>query len=187
MGNIEAGNFGEQLVRSELQKINGNIISGFIRSKNICYYDRNFQIDFLLFVPKIGLVVLEVKNWKGTIKATSGEKWTRELNDNTKEEFNNASLQSLRTSGLLLQILEGGKINKWPIRPVVVFVHKNSTILTSQKNVPQTEIIYITRIAEWLEQNSSDEIFYKFSQAEFNKVTSIISQYTQDYVEVTRK
>ena len=143
---------------------------------------KNFQIDFLLFVPKIGLVILEVKNWKGTVKATADDKWRQEVYS-VNNEFNNASLQVLRTSGLLLQILEKGKINKWPIRPVVVFANNNAKILRSNKSEPQTDIIIKTMIASWIEKNSTSEISYNFTQDEFSKVKDVICQYTTEYIE----
>lgn len=101
----EIGNLGEEMLRDELQKLQGKQTAGFIRTKNIIYFGKNFQIDFLIFVPKIGLVVAEVKNWKGTVKATSQDKWIQEVYT-SKNEFGNASQQVLRTSGLVLQILE---------------------------------------------------------------------------------
>lgn len=182
MSFADAGNFGEETVRGELRKLKGSLISGFIRSSNIFYYGKNFQIDFLLFVPKIGLVILEVKNWKGTVKATANEKWIQEASG-IEKEFGNASLQVLRTSGLLLQILEKGKTNKWPIRPIVVFANTNAKILKSTKSEPQTDIILKTMIASWIEENSTDEITYKFTQDEFYKVKDVICQYTAEYIE----
>ncbi|QNH02990.1 nuclease-related domain-containing protein [Pseudomonas sediminis] len=181
----DAGNAGEESVREVLREIKGTLISGFIRSKNICYYNKNFQIDFLLFTPKIGLVILEVKNWKGTVKAVGGERWVQEV-AGYKNEFGNASLQSLRTSGMLLQILEKGRVNKWPIRPLVVFAHDNAKILKANgKHAPQTDIILKSMIPKWITENSSDEIMYKFTSTEFEAVKSVISQYTSEYVENT--
>jgi hypothetical protein len=179
----DAGNAGEEAVREVLRTLKGSLISGFIRSKNICYYNRNFQIDFLLFVPKIGLVILEIKNWKGTVKATSNDKWIQEV-PTLRNEFGNASLQSLRTCGMLLHILEKGKINKWPIRPVVVFANERARILKANgKLAPQTDIILKSMIPKWITENSSEEINYKFSAAEFEAVKTVICQYTQEYVE----
>jgi len=182
MSTVDAGNTGEEAVREELQKIKGSLISGFIRTKNINYHGKNFQIDFLLFAPKVGLVVLEVKNWKGTIKATSNEKWIQE-HSGYKNEYGNASLQSLRTSGLLLQILEKGRINKYPIRPVVVFANNNAKILKSNKQQPQTDIILKIGIASWLESNATEEIFYNFTKDEFERVKKTICEYTIEYIE----
>jgi hypothetical protein len=73
------GNIGEEAVRDVLRTIKGTLVSGFIRSNNIVYYGKNFQLDFIVFVPKIGLVVIEVKKWKGTVKATSNDKWSQEV------------------------------------------------------------------------------------------------------------
>lgn len=179
----EIGNRGEEAVRDILKTLQGSLIAGFIRSKNICYYGRNFQIDFLVFVPKIGLVIVEVKNWRGTIKATSKDQWTQEFKNNT-HEYGNASLQALRTAGMLLQILEKGGLNKYPIRPVVVFAHDDATILRANKAhlAPQTDIIRKSMLENWLQENSSSEINYRFSQNDFDAVKNIIIQYTQEYV-----
>lgn len=178
----DPGDVGEVSVRSELKKLKGSLICGFIRSRNICYYGQNFQIDFLVFAPKVGLVLLEVKNWRGTVKTTSHDTWVREYN-NAKDEHRNASLQALRTAGLLLRILEKGKINKWPIRPVVVFANDNAFILRSKSQPPQTDIILKTMIESWLANNGIDEVLYKFTTAEFEKVKNVICEYTTDYIE----
>ena len=183
MSTVDAGNVGEDAVREILRPLKGNVISGFIRSRNICYYKHNFQIDFLLFVPRIGLVVLEVKNWKGTVKATANDKWVQEVSGR-KNEFGNASLQSLRTCGMLLHILEKGKTNRWPIRPVVVFANDHAKILRANgKHAPQTDIVLKSMIARWIGDNSSDEINYRFSVTDFGAVKGVICQYTQEYVE----
>lgn len=183
MDTVYAGNIGEEAVREELRKFKGSKLSGFIRSKNIVYYGKNFQLDFLVFVPKIGLVVLEVKRWQGTIRATCDDKWTQEYGA-YKNEYTNASKQVLRTCGLLLQILEKGRINKWPIKPLVVFAHENAKIFKGKnEKAPQTDIVRKASIPSWIDENSSEEIFYKFSTAEFERVKNVICQYTSEYIE----
>lgn len=176
------GIIGEDLVREELRRIKGSIISGFIRSKNINFYVKNFQIDFLIFAPKVGLITLEVKNWYGEVRATSEDKWKIKYGSEEKE-YNNASLQVLRTVGLLLHILEKGKINKWPIRPVIVFVNKNAKILRSKYKEPQTDIILISMIEDWIKENSTEELSYSFTTEEFEKVKKVICEYTSGYIE----
>lgn len=67
---------------------------------------------------------------------------------------------------MLLQILEKGGMNKYPIRPVVVFAHDDATILRANKAhlAPQTDIIRKSMLENWLQENSSSEINYRFSQ-----------------------
>lgn len=183
MSKESAGEVGELAVRAILSEIKGKTISGFIRSKNICYYNRNFQIDFLVLAPKIGLVVIEVKNWKGKIKTSADEVWTQEINGYTNE-LNNASLQVLRTSGMLLQILEKGKINKWPIRPLVVFTNDQAEILKSREeiNPPQTDIILKTAIPKWIKENTLDGYNYSFKEADQKAIINVICEYTKPYI-----
>ncbi|WP_372882957.1 nuclease-related domain-containing protein [Psychromonas sp.] len=181
MSTNKAGDIGEENVREVLRGLKGNLISGFIRSNNIIYYGKNFQLDFLAFVPKIGLVVIEVKNWKGTVKATSKDKWVQEVGQ-YRNEYGNASNQVLRTSGLLLQILEKAKMNKWPIRPVVVFANDKAKILKAKEPLaPQTDIIFKSMLGKWIEENSLDEVFYSFTDMEFSYVTEAIKKYSQEY------
>lgn len=176
-----AGNYGEDLIRTELRDLKEKkIISGFIRSKNLLFYGRNFQIDFLVFSPRIGLVTLEVKNWAGTVKATSKDKWTQEHLGGVKE-FGNPCLQVSRTCGLLLQILEKGKINKWPIRPLVVFANHKAKILRSKIDEPQTDVILKSMIEGWIIENSTTENDYNFKQKEFDAVLETIMKYTHEY------
>ncbi|MCB1660762.1 MAG: hypothetical protein KDI39_21285, partial [Pseudomonadales bacterium] len=94
-----------------------------------------------------------------------------------------ASLQALRTSGLLLHILEKGKLNKWPIRPIVVFANQNAKIQKSKTRKPQTDIILKTMIGSWIQENSLNEIYYKFTSDEFMRIKEIICEYTQEYNE----
>ncbi|MCX9158513.1 NERD domain-containing protein [Niveibacterium sp. 24ML] len=176
-----AGNAGEEAVRSTLRALRGDTISGFIRTKNLVYFGKNFQLDFLVLVPKLGILVLEVKKWKGTIKATSQEEWVQEL-DFTTNRFRNASLQVLRTAGLLMQILEKERLNKWPIRPLVVFAHDSAKVLKANgHHSPQTDIIRRTMLPDWIAENSLDEVFYQFTEQEFESVKNAVVKYTSEY------
>jgi len=183
MNTDKVGEIGEESVREVLRGLKGNLISGFIRSNNIFYYGKSFQLDFLAFVPKIGLVVIEVKNWKGTVKATSKDKWVQEVGQ-YRNEYGNASNQVLRTSGLLLQILEKTKLNKWPIRPVVVFANDRAKILKAKDPLsPQTDIILKSMLGKWIEENSLDGVSYNFTDLEFSHVKDTIKKYSKEYCE----
>lgn len=178
-----AGNAGEEAVRSTLRNLRGVSISGFIRTKNLVYYGRNFQLDFLVLVPRLGILVLEVKKWKGTIKATSQDEWAQELDFGGVNRFRNASLQVLRSAGLLMQVLEKERLNKWPIRPLVVFAHDSATVLKANSpHSPQTDIIRHSMLPGWISDNSHDEIFYRFGEQEFNAIKEVVIKYTSEYI-----
>ncbi len=181
-GNESAGNAGEEAVREVLRQLKGSKLAGFIRTTNLVWRERNFQIDFLVFVPRIGLVVLEVKKWKGIVKASREEKWTQEY-DSHRNEFNNASLQVLRTCGLVLQLLETAGLNRWPIRPLVVFAHEEATILKGKGPLaPQTDLILKTMISGWIDDNSSEDVSYRFTDSDFTGVKRVISAHAMEYV-----
>ncbi len=186
MTRAEAGNIGEEQVREVLRELKGTLISGFIRSNNLNCNKQNFQLDFLVFIPNIGLTVLEIKNWKGTVKATSKNEWIQEIeanNNRYENKLGNASSQVLRTSALLMQMLEKEKTNKWPIRPLVVFVNDKAKILKAKNsNAPQTDIILKSMLPAWIKDNSLDEVNYNFRESEFKKIKSIIQKYTVEYM-----
>lgn len=178
-----AGIAGEEAVRAILRGLNGKIISGFIRSKNIKCNNSNFQIDFLVFAPKIGLVVVEVKNWKGTVKASKESQWSQEVGP-FNNLYKNSSLQVLRTSSLLFQLLEKSRLNKWPIRPLVVFASEDEGFRLYRAKgsaAPQTDVIKKSMLKDWLEKNSQEAMTYHFNQCDFEKVKRIIAAHTQEF------
>ena len=180
---VERGNLGEESVRDLLRSLQGNLITGFFRTTNLSCAGRQVQIDFLVLVPKVGLVILEVKNWKGTVRANSNEQWEREI-PNYINKFRNASLQALRTSGIVLQMLEQERVNRWPIRSLVVFSDELTTILKANDELrPQTDVIRLSMLEQWIIENSHPEHVYKFTQNDFDEIRSMIAKYATPHEE----
>ncbi|MEL7308849.1 MAG: nuclease-related domain-containing protein, partial [Pseudomonadota bacterium] len=123
--------------------------------------------------------------WKGTVKATSSKKWQQEINTADKHyvnEFNNASMQALRTSGLLMQTLERERLNNWPIRSLVVFTNENAKVLRAKnKLAPQTDIILKHMLPNWFKDNARKDMTFNFSRGEFNQIKSCLVEHTQPY------
>jgi len=178
----KSGDIGEKVVRDVLVSLKSEkIISGFISSRNLYYYGKNFQIDFVVFIPKIGLLLIEVKNWKGEVKVTYKDKWTQVVGEEISE-FQNGSNQVLRTSNLLLQILEKMGKNIYPIRPLVVFSNDKVKLLKGVKNLaPQTSVIKVDMIRDWIKKNSENDIFYDIPLSTFTKIKDIIIGYSKEY------
>ncbi|MEY2863112.1 MAG: hypothetical protein RLY58_819 [Pseudomonadota bacterium] len=183
----QAGQAGEELVRDQLRTLQGDLISGFFRTDNLSCAGRQVQLDFLLMVPSIGLVLLEVKTWKGTIRANADDKWEREVNNFTNR-FANGSLQVLRAAGLVLQMLEQERINRWPVRALVVFTHDPATIfIASGDQAPQTDIVRLSGLADWMKSNAHPEHRHRFQPHDFDQIRAMISKYHMPYVEQTLK
>jgi hypothetical protein len=184
------GKLGESAVEKVLvDLVESGKISGFLKSENIFYYGRNFQIDFLLFVPKIGLVVLEVKNWQGEIIATSDDQWIQCFSS-CSNKYYNASKQVLRTSGLLLQILEKAKMNKFPIRSIVVFSDDNTVIVMPENDsnrLPQTDVIMKSMLPKWIIDNYIDNLIFDIKAEDKDRMNNIIREYTKSYVTIQLK
>lgn len=180
---VEQGNVGEESVRDLLRTLQGELITGFFRTTNLSCAGRQVQVDFLVLVPTVGLLVLEVKNWKGTVRASSDEQWEREV-PNYVNKFKNASLQVLRTSGIVLQMLEQERVNRWPIRSLVVFTNESTVILKGTgERTPQTDVIRLSMLKQWIIENSHPEYIYKFTQADFDEMRVMISKYAIPYEE----
>lgn len=179
---VEKGLDGEVQVREKLRQMLGSSISGYFRTGNLICAGRQVQIDFLILIPQVGILVLEVKNWKGTIRATSDDKWEREV-PNYINKFPNASLQALRASGIILQLLEQERINKWPIRSLVVFVNEGAEIIIPQGFLaPQTDIVKLSGLSEWVVLNKAlGWSVNDFSRDDFEKIKAVIVKYSEPY------
>lgn len=181
---LEVGMEGEVLVREELAKMLGRGIAGYFRTSNLICVGRQVQIDFLVLVPGLGLLLLEVKNWKGTIRASAEEKWEREV-PNYINKFANASLQVLRASGILLHLLEQERINKWPIRSLVVFAHMDSTVIVSVgEAAPQTDVVKLSGLADWIHKGAEiGGSVNAFKREDFERVKAVLVKYAEPYQE----
>ena len=180
---VEQGNKGEDLVQSVLESLQGELVSAFFRTTNLSCAGRQVQIDFMVLVPTVGVLVLEVKHWKGVVRANNNEQWEREV-PNYINKFKNASLQVLRASGIVLQMLEQEKVNRWPIRSLVVFTNDSTTILKStDESSPQTDVIRLSMLKEWILNNSHPQYIYSFTQTDSEEIRLMLEKYTIPYEE----
>lgn len=170
------GSDGENEVREVLRALSGTKVSGFFRTENLVCAGRQVQLDFLVLVPRLGLLVLEVKTWKGIVNISSENKWQREL-PNFVNHFGNGALQAVRASGLVLQMLEQERCNRWPIRSLVVFPSEKTELSFVKGEQPQTDVIYLSQLASWIDDNSNSEWSKSFSAQDFAQIKSILSKY----------
>lgn len=180
---IEQGNKGEDLIQGVLESLQGELVSSFFRTANLSCAGRQVQIDFMVLVPTVGILVIEVKHWKGIVRANNNEQWEREV-PNYINKFKNASLQVLRASGIVLQMLEQEKVNRWPIRSLVIFTNESTTILKStDESAPQTDVIRLSMLKDWILNNSHPQYIYSFTQTDDEKIRQMIEKYTIPYEE----
>lgn len=168
---------GEDAVRETLRKLSGHKIAGFFRTENLVCVGRQVQLDFLVLVPHVGLVILEVKTWKGRIHLSLEEKWQRELSNFTNY-FGNGALQAVRASGLVLQMLEQERCNYWPIRSLVVFPNEKSELIyPSSVDKLQADVIYLHQLETWISQNHQIGYVKNFSAQDFAQIKKILAKY----------
>lgn len=170
------GSDGENDVREALRALSGSKISGFFRTENLVCAGRQVQLDFLVLVPHLGLLILEVKTWKGIVHISADDKWQREL-PNFTNHFGNGALQAVRASGLVLQMLEQERCNRWPIRSVVVFPSDKTELCFKHNQQPQADVIHLHQLGDWIDKNSNAEWSKSFSAADFAQIKSILSKY----------
>lgn len=167
---------GEDDVRAALRALSGQQISGFFRTENLVCAGRQVQLDFLVLVPHIGLLVIEVKTWKGRIYISGQDKWKREL-PNCVNHFGNGALQAVRASGLVLQMLEQERCNHWPIRSLVIFPSEKTELLFVNNEHPQADVIYLHQLSDWINKNRNNHGSKSFSAQDFSKIKSVLSKY----------
>ena len=150
-------------------------------TKNLFFDNQNFEIDFLLLVPKVGLVLLEVKYYSGEVSCTDDRVWKQKNSRGVSVEHKNASLQVLRTRALLKKLLAAHNGCKWPIKSVVVFVHPKAVIFKAmQPNKPQTEVLTLNMLECWIDSlPKKNDIIFK--QSDSNHIRSILTSAYREY------
>ncbi|RJX68682.1 NERD domain-containing protein [Vibrio sinensis] len=170
----EAGDHGEQLMKSSLQSLNGRVINGYITTKNILFQKKNFEIDFLVLMPQVGLIVVEVKHYSGKVYCSNDKAWTQINSKGERNTYKNASLQSLRTISLLNEMLTSANVNNWPLLSVVVFTHPTANVFKKTGSAsPQTDILKRDMFERWLnEQEKNDTV--TFTIDDFHKIRNLL-------------
>jgi len=178
---IESGVRGERTVQEELRRLKGRIINGYITSENMFFDNQNFEIDFLVMVPDVGLVVAEVKNYSGQVYCTAGDEWRQVTGAGTEALRRNASRQVLRTRALLKKMLMAHGLSRWPIIPLVIFVHPEARIFRGKgAAVPQTDIITLSMFEGWLESQRRKKGL-GFDRNSFNSLHQLIKAHEREY------
>ena len=176
-----AGKYGEKLLQEELRRLKGNIINGYISTENLYYDKQYFEIDFLVMVPGVGLTVAEVKFYAGQVYCTSAQSWKQKKNNDVETETRNASSQVLRTRALLKKLLTSKGLNKWPIKPLVIFVHPDARIFKAVGDKkPQTEILKLSMFDRWVQEQTKNESI-KFTKNDFHEIYTAIKAEEKEY------
>jgi len=177
----DAGRYGETLLQEELRRLKGTVINGYITTANILFDEQNFEIDFLVMVPGVGLIVAEVKYFSGDVYCTEGRYWKQKKINGTEVETRNASKQSLRTRAILKKLLVAKNLNKWPIKPLVIFVHPEARIFKGKATrKPQTEILKLDMFAGWVDQQKKRDSLV-FTQDDFQELYKSIKSEEKEF------
>jgi len=176
-----AGDFGESLMQDELRRIKGNLINGYITSENMVHKNKNFEIDFLVLIPYVGLVIAEVKYHAGKVYCTSNNEWKQEYSDGQYQYLKNASLQALRTKSLFQNLLMSNRMDRWPLYSVVVYTHPKAKIFKGKKaNEPQTDVLTLPMFESWIKSLRRQESA-TFSKREFSRLHKLIKAHERQY------
>ena len=161
-------------LRSLMDKLTGDSINGFVSAKAMFFDNQAFDIDYFVFVPKVGFVVIETCNDSGTVYCTADNKWTKTQAGTTDGMSGNLSKKALRTRALVKKLLKTENQDNWPILPLVIYTNDNAKVMSSKNSAPQTPVIRLDMFSKWL-GNLSKNSKYNFSQSDFNQINSLIS------------
>lgn len=154
-----AGNRGEEQVRAFLQSF-GEPVSAVLWSGDMKHQGRRFEVDALALIAGVGVVVIEVKSWSGTLHCDAGEVWVQR-NDHGRREHGNASLQAIRTAECVRGLLK--KTRWWreadvPVFAVVVFARDDLQIEAADGDAePQTDLVQLGGLKPWLVSASAQQ------------------------------
>ncbi|WP_252177181.1 nuclease-related domain-containing protein [Endozoicomonas sp. 4G] len=177
----DAGNFGEAKVRAVLSELKGKVIYGFIGSQNIFYAGKNFEIDFVISVPGVGFIMTEVKYHSGQIFCDNTPMWRQIKTNGSTYDYKNASKQVIRTRGLFKRLLTDHDMNKWPIKTVVIYAHKNAVIYPAMSpDNPQTDVVKLENLESWIKSLPRNDLI-SMTREEHKQVEVLIERHHREY------
>ncbi|MBY0277382.1 NERD domain-containing protein [Candidatus Binatia bacterium] len=133
------GKYSEMMLQTELRRLQGTKINGRIASENMAIDGRHFEVDYVVLVPRVGLVICEAKSFGGRIVASSHGQWRR--GSSRENFFRNPCIQVLRTRDLYQRMLAASGIDRWPVIPLVVMTTRGVSLIVDRANPPQTDVI----------------------------------------------
>ena len=163
-----------------LRELKGRLINGYIKSENIFFARHNFEIDFLVLVPNVGLIVTEVKNWSGDIYASSGTTWRQVRRGGQQAEMKNPSLQVLRTAELVRELLSSYKLDQWPIYALVLVANRGASVHISPDDRPQSDVIKEHELTTWIKSRPKQE-HIRFSRTDHERIRGAIKAHEEAY------
>ena len=176
-----AGDKGEAIFRDVIHSLKGKKLHNYMYTNNLVVNGKNFEIDFIVLVPGVGIVLTEVKYYSGTVYCTGGEEWQQNKPNGDIKKHKNASKQVLRTKSLTSQVLKRHALNHWPIIPLVVFTHPDATIKQHTKGtLSQTDVIRSDMFAKWLDKQPKDAAI-RFTQQDNNAIKKALATHAQRY------
>lgn len=175
-----AGDLGEMLVREKLRTLKGSVINSFVATGNLKIEERNFEIDFVVFHPHAGLIILEVKYFQGNILYSSADEWQQITLQGEERVTRNYSKQATRAKSLLRKLLQAEGLKDWPIVAAVVFSHPKCTIQQVPGVSPQCAVIKIDDLETWLRSFPKKEN-HAFTKHDVDKIMESIKRYVSEY------
>lgn len=151
------GDHGEAIVERELQRLAEGKPIWYIKTGSLCHKDKYFEIDFLVFTPSRGFIVIEVKYYAGAVLVNGESVWKQTKHSETREQ-RNACLQAERARELLESILSpiGPDV---PVTSLVVFSHPDAVISQEIGSTPpQCPVITLNMLEDSLWGRSTYEI-----------------------------
>lgn len=170
---------GERIFQKYVRNLLGKEVDGYIASSNIYFQGQYFEIDFLVFLPEFGFILAETKYYNGIVGCNGSRVWPQNKN-HVINERGNSSKQVLRTRAILKKLLKKYALDKWKIHPVVVFTHPNSSIALDYNDKPQTDVIILDEIGEWM-KNLPRNKSVRITKDQFFSVRDKIESYSKQY------
>lgn len=174
-----AGKAGEILVRNLLRELKGRSISGFIPTDNIVFKGRNFELDFLVLSPYLGMVVIEVKHHVGTIAVSGADEWAQIKHNETKIHKNPCK-QAVRATELLQRLLRREGIPEVPFQTVVVYSHPEAWLRFANNSPPQTPVLKMDELVKYLAPAGREQV-YRFDLQAFESIKSALAKYEMEF------
>ena len=165
-----AGDYGEHLVAEELNALmRKGVIHSYLTTDMMKLGQNHFEIDFLVKTEHQGLVILEVKYWKGEVHFKSNnECYQLSSSTNKYEQRKNPCTQAARQAALFNKAMNQAGVAVKHLRPVVVMADHATNVQREGKT--KAPVLMLSQLENWFaslprtEQTLSAHQWFKVKQ-----------------------
>lgn len=180
IGKKQAGEQGERMVREQVKRqLGGSYVDGVIPTENMAWRGRHFEIDLLCLCSGIGLVLMEIKNFAGTVRFRGESECLQTKLDGGEYRPDMSPVrQALRAKEILESLLRENNLD-FPVVPLVVMANPDVALAVEEPD-SRCAVVKQAGLAAWFERQPHFQGI-AFSKQDFDAISAMLKAAEREY------